>query len=143
MKQPILAALAVVTKDASVLLARRKAEPDAGLWGFPGGRVEYGEPIGDAACRELLEETSVHANPDRILTGLDTIIRSDAGLIDHHFYLVAVHCCYVSGNPIGRDDVYEASWIPYEDVFEQRISLSDDVDRVLALSLAAEAESDR
>ncbi|HUF57442.1 MAG TPA: NUDIX domain-containing protein, partial [Thermohalobaculum sp.] len=40
-----------------VLLVRRLNEPDAGLWGYPGGKVEWGETVADAAVRELAEET--------------------------------------------------------------------------------------
>ena len=140
MKQPTLAALSIVTKDGCVLLVRRKSEPDAGLWGFPGGHVDYGENVRDAACRELLEETTVKAKAGRILTGLDTIVRSDTGLIEFHFYLVAVQCVYISGQPTGRDDVHEAAWFPNKDVLTRCMPLSEDVDTVLKLALMDETD---
>ncbi len=39
------------------MLVRRANPPDAGLWGFPGGKIEFGETVKDAAMRELREET--------------------------------------------------------------------------------------
>lgn len=42
-----------------VLLIQRKQEPYAGLWALPGGFVEDGETLAEAARREVLEETSV------------------------------------------------------------------------------------
>ena len=61
-RRPLLGAIAVVVQDGHVLLARRRKEPDAGLWGYPGGHVELGETALAAAARELLEETGVTAD---------------------------------------------------------------------------------
>lgn len=135
MSSPKLAVLSVVLNAGHVLLVRRKNEPDAGLWGFPGGHVEFGEPVAQAACRELAEETSVQATPIRTLTGLE-IITPDIGDPAFHFYLVAVQCAYVSGAPIPQDDVSDAAWVPHEDVLQGHLPLSDDVDNVLQLALA-------
>ncbi|WP_340138255.1 NUDIX domain-containing protein, partial [Stenotrophomonas maltophilia] len=41
--RPIPATIAVVLRDDQVLLGRRANPPDAGRWGFPGGKIERGE----------------------------------------------------------------------------------------------------
>lgn len=133
---PKLAALSVVLRGDHVLLVRRKHEPDAGLWGFPGGHVEFGERVGDAACRELREETTVEAEPVRTLIGLETIISAATGDTAFHFYLVAVECSYVSGQPQAQDDVSEAAWFSWQDVLGRQLALSENVDTVLKLALA-------
>ena len=89
-KAPKVAALAVTLSEDQVLLVRRKNEPDAGLWGFPGGHVDLGETALFAAARELREETSVIGRPLQYLTNLDVIVRDEYGSIRFHFLLAVV-----------------------------------------------------
>ena len=60
---PLLAVLVViftvVEGDLRALLIRRSAEPYRGLWAIPGGRLNPGEPLADAATRKLVDETGV------------------------------------------------------------------------------------
>ena len=62
MSPPILlvAACALVDADGRVLLAKRpQGKPLAGLWEFPGGKVEAGETPEAALIRELKEELDI------------------------------------------------------------------------------------
>ncbi|MDX2375118.1 NUDIX domain-containing protein [Psychrobacter sp. PP-21] len=43
--RPIVATIGVLFKDGKVLLVRRANPPDAGRWGFPGGKIERGETV--------------------------------------------------------------------------------------------------
>ena len=134
--RPKVAALAVVLREGHVLLVKRKNEPDAGLWGFPGGHVELGETGLDAAARELHEETGVIATPVAYLTNLDIITHDPDGAVAFHFLLAAVLCDYQSGTPRAMDDAQDADWIRVQDVENKSIALSQNVDDVLRLALA-------
>ncbi len=131
---PQLAALAVVLHQGRLLLVRRRNEPDAGLWGYPGGRVELGETAMAAAARELLEETSVRAAPRAYLDNLDIILRDSTGDVSVHYLLAAVLCDYVEGSPVAADDVSDAAWVPFEEVRAGKIAMSSDVGRLLDLA---------
>ncbi|WP_346909634.1 NUDIX hydrolase [uncultured Roseibium sp.] len=130
--RPIPATIAAVVRDNHVLLVRRANPPDAGRWGFPGGKIEQGETIEDAAIRELLEETGVRAAPLKVFTAVDVFDREDDGTLRRHFILVAVLCRWISGEPVAGDDALEARWFPLEDLNQPSLALSLDVAEVAA-----------
>ena len=56
----LVAACALIDADKRVLIAQRpEGKPMAGLWEFPGGKVEDGETPEDTVIRELVEELAV------------------------------------------------------------------------------------
>lgn len=56
----IVSACALIDRTGQVLLSRRpQGKAHAGLWEFPGGKVEPGEDPGEALIRELQEELAV------------------------------------------------------------------------------------
>lgn len=100
-----IAVCIAVWRDGMVLLVRRGREPNKNLWALPGGKVDLGETIAEAAKRELHEETSLRAEP-HTLFHVKKII--DAG------FQYVLHCVSAA-NPAGAlragDDVAEARWI--------------------------------
>lgn len=139
MPRPVLAALAVVVERERVLLVRRLNKPDAGLWGYPGGKVEWGETVADAAVRELAEETGVTAEAAGIVTLIDVI--RGAPPAGHHFVLAAVLCRRLSGDPVAAGDVSEAAWHPLETVLARGLAMSAHVDDVARLAVAKQADA--
>ena len=60
MKTVLVSAVALIDIDGRVLLAQRpEGKSMAGLWEFPGGKVEAGESVAQALARELEEEVGV------------------------------------------------------------------------------------
>jgi ADP-ribose pyrophosphatase YjhB (NUDIX family) len=65
----------IVASGDRVLLCRRAAPPEAGRWVLPGGFMESGETLEEAAARETREETGVELDPhDLRLYGLGTLL---------------------------------------------------------------------
>ena len=135
-RSPILGAIAVILHQDRVLLVRRVKQPDAGLWGFPGGHVEWGETALDAAAREVQEETGVIVKPQEYLTNVDVILPDARGGTAVHFLLTAVRCAYVSGTPVAADDVSDAGWFAADDVLSRKLEMSESVDEMVRLAQA-------
>jgi ADP-ribose pyrophosphatase YjhB (NUDIX family) len=127
--RPKIGALAIVPRGGAVLMVRRGRAPSRGLWGFPGGHVEWGETVGAAALRELAEETGVTAVPGPLLGVLDVI---GAG---HHYVLTAHLCHWRAGEPVAADDAEAAAWWPVDALPDD---LTPNVDRVLGWLRAAQ-----
>ena len=126
--RPIAAVLAVVPHEGRVLLVRRANPPDAGLWGFPGGKIEFGETVTAAALRELLEETAVVGKAVTILDALDVFETAKDGAVTRHFILIAVLCRWISGEPLAGDDALEAGWFSIADLDPAVLPMSADVE---------------
>jgi 8-oxo-dGTP diphosphatase len=64
---PKVVAAAVPRQGDSIWLVRRSVEPAQGHWTFPGGYVDLGERVSDAAIRETHEETQLNVRLDGLL----------------------------------------------------------------------------
>lgn len=129
--QPIAAAIAVVVRGERLLLVRRSHKPDAGRWGFPGGKIEPGETVVAAALRELGEETGVAADAIEVLTAVD-VIRRERDVL-HHYVLIAVLCRWRGGDGIPASDAHEIGWFDLAAIAS--LDKSADVERVARLAL--------
>ncbi|WP_339913912.1 NUDIX hydrolase [uncultured Brevundimonas sp.] len=109
---PVPAVGVVCLRGEQVLLIRRGTPPMVGSWSLPGGRVEPGERVMDAALRELREETGVTAE----LTGLIDVVDGIFPDSGRHYVLIDYAARWLSGEPVAGDDALEARFVPLADV---------------------------
>ncbi|MFT3689679.1 NUDIX hydrolase [Paenirhodobacter sp.] len=128
MPRPVPAVIAVALRGTDVLLVQRRNAPDAGLWGFPGGKIEPGETLTEAALRELQEETGLTGRAGEVITALDALSHAPDGTLAHHYVLIAVRISGVTGAPVAADDAADARWVPLARIAE--LPLSRDVARL-------------
>ena len=102
---------AVVIKDEKVLLVKRGRPPSEGLWAIPGGRLQFGETLKQAAEREILEETGIVIKAAKPLFIFDVLDKDEAGNIRYHYVIVDLGAEYVSGTVTAGDDASEARWL--------------------------------
>ena len=133
-ERPVAAAIALVVKNEQILLVRRANQPDAGRWGFPGGKIDFGEPILAAAERELLEETGINGQALRVLTAVEALDEDETGGLRQHFILIAVLCRWLSGAPVAADDALEAGWFSLAALKTGDVAMSLDVVEVASLA---------
>ena len=80
--------------NGDILIIRRGHEPFQGMWCFPGGMVDPGETVSDAAIREVREETGLEVTLDRVLGIYSATGRDPRG----HFISIAfvAHPCHTA-----------------------------------------------
>jgi 8-oxo-dGTP diphosphatase len=107
-----IAGVGVMIRDGErYLLIKRAANPDKGLWSVPGGLVEVGERIEDAALREAMEETCLEVELVKRLGVVDKIELDDEGEVYYHFVIIQYLADMVSGEMCPMDDALEAEWV--------------------------------
>ena len=114
-QMPLVAVGAVVIHNGKVLLVRRGHPPSEGLWAIPGGSVELGETLQQAAEREILEETGIRIKAKEPVLTFDVIERDTQDRIRYHYVIVDLTAEYLSGEPQAGDDAIRASWISEDD----------------------------
>jgi ADP-ribose pyrophosphatase len=108
---PRVAVGAVVFKDNKVLLVKRAKPPAQGLWAIPGGSVELGETLQQAAEREILEETGITILAKEPVYTFDVIEKDEKNRILFHYVIVDLIADYISGQPLPGDDADEVRWV--------------------------------
>lgn len=135
MERPIAGVMAIVRKHGQFLLVRRSKAPDAGRWSFPAGKIERGETLGEAALRELSEETGIVARFGKVLTAVDAIEYDAGGDLRFHFVIVAARCDWQAGDPQPGDDALEARWFTPEQIRDLDLATGFDIAAILNLAL--------
>lgn len=103
--KPVLPAVSVaLQRETRLLLVRRGRPPSLGFYAFPGGRVEAGETLEDAARRELAEETGLSVGALSPLV----LVRAEGDEFDYDLQVFFGH--HVGGEPVADDDAAEAAF---------------------------------
>lgn len=114
--RPFLAASVAVFRDGRVLLASRSRLPMADLYTLPGGLVEPGESLGEAALRELREEVGVEARLIGFVAPVEIIERDEGGRVIRHFVVCAHAARWVAGEPVAGPEAKEVRWVGPDEV---------------------------
>ncbi len=108
----------IVFKDERVLLVQRGNPPAQGQWAIPGGRVEPGETLQQAAEREILEETGLTIHAGAPVCAFDLMEHDAEGNVTLHYVIVDLEGEYVSGELRAAEDALDAAWVSRQDLTE-------------------------
>lgn len=121
----------VVTDEGRLLLIKRRDPPDPGLWTVPGGLVELGERVEEAAVREVEEETGVKVELQGLLDVVDKIVLDEQGRVKYHYVIIDF-----LGRPLTKElraspEVLDAAWVELDRVRRGEVPIAESLRRVL------------
>lgn len=119
---PIVAVGLVILDGERVVFVRRDKEPLKGWWTFPGGAIELGEEVREAARREAQEETGLDVEVVGIAAVVDHIDRDEAGRVCYHYVIVDFEAYPVGGSLQPGTDVSDARWVSLAELDELRVT---------------------
>ena len=111
--RPILAVSVAVFRQGRVLVGRRAQPPMAGRFSLPGGVVEVGETLVEAAKRELFEEVGVECEIVGFNRHVEPIVR-EAGRVRAHFVIASFVGRWKRGEARVSKEIDAVAWIEPE-----------------------------
>ena len=108
---PRLGVSTLVSSGSEILLVQRGKAPAQGLWSLPGGSVESGEQLADAAVREVFEETHLKLDIVKFVEPAEAITP------DYHF-VIHVFVAKLDHKPDiqAGDDAADVGWFTMDEI---------------------------
>lgn len=120
----------IIQKDSRVLLVKRKNEPFKDYFALPGGFVNEGERVEDAAKREAKEETSLDIELVDILGVYSDPHRDPRGHIMSTVFIGKISHNNEKIEPLAHDDAAAIGWIDLQKV--EKTSLAFDHEKIIS-----------
>ena len=120
-KNPTPTVDAIIQENSQILLVKRKKEPFKGYLVLPGGFVNEGERVEDAAKREIKEETSLDIELIDILGVYSEPERDPRGHIMSTVFIGKISKSSDKADAIAQDDAVAIEWLNFESVDNTRI----------------------
>ncbi|MFZ0815753.1 MAG: NUDIX hydrolase [Candidatus Sulfotelmatobacter sp.] len=113
---PLVGVGAIIIEDARVVLVKRRHPPLQDQWSIPGGVLEVGELVREAAVREAREETGLTVEAGELLGVYDRVLRDAEQRVQYHYVLIDFLCQRVAGDIAADSDAAEARWFTREEL---------------------------
>jgi 8-oxo-dGTP diphosphatase len=126
---PLVGVGSIIIEGDRVLLVKRAHPPIQGQWSIPGGVLEVGEMVREAAIREAREETGLTVEPGVLLGVYDRILRDPEKRVQYHYVLIDFLCRRVGGELRAASDAAEVRWFTREEL--PALKLAEDTQDVI------------
>jgi ADP-ribose pyrophosphatase YjhB (NUDIX family) len=138
---PLVGVGAVIIEDARVVLVKRLHPPLQDEWSIPGGVLEVGELVREAAIREAREETGLIVEPGELLGVYDRVLHDLEQRVQYHYVLIDFLCRRVAGVLAAASDAAEVRWFTREEL--PGLKLAKDTVEVIGKGFLKWKESSR
>jgi len=135
---PFVGIGAIIIEGDCVVLVKRAHPPIQGHWSIPGGVLEVGEMVREAAIREAREETGLIVEPGELLGVYDRILHDPANRVQYHYVLIDFLCRKVGGELLAASDAAEVRWFTRQDL--PAMNLAEDTQDVIEKGFRARSE---
>jgi len=126
---PLVGVGAVIIEENRVLLVKRAHPPLQAQWSIPGGVLEVGELVREAAIREAREETGLIVEPGELLGVYDRVLRDAEQRAQYHYVLIDFLCRHVGGELDAASDAADVRWFTREEL--PALNLAEDTQDVI------------
>ena len=113
---PLVGIGAIIIENARVVLVKRAHPPLRDEWSIPGGVLEVGELVREAAVREAREETGLTVEPGELLGVYDRVLHDVDRRVQYHYVLIDFLCRRVAGDLVAASDAAEVKWFAREEL---------------------------
>lgn len=131
---PLVGVGAIIIEDDRVVLVKRAHPPLQAQWSIPGGVLEVGEMVREAAIREAREETGLTVEPGELLGVYDRVLRDGDERVQYHYVLIDFLCRRVAGDIAAASDAAEVRWFEREEL--TALKLAEDTLDVISKGFA-------
>ena len=108
--RPLIGVGSIIIENDRVALVKRAHPPIQGQWSIPGGVLEVGELVREAAIREAQEETGLIIEPGELLGVFDRVLRDADKRVQYHYVLIDFLCRRIGGELLAASDAAEVRW---------------------------------
>jgi len=134
---PLVGVGAIIIENGRVVLVKRAHPPLQAEWSIPGGVLEVGELVREAAIREAREETGLTVEPGELLGVHDRVLRDADKRVQYHYVLIDFLCRPVAGDLTAASDAAEVKWFSPEEL--PALKLAEDTLDVIRKGFAKRA----
>jgi ADP-ribose pyrophosphatase YjhB (NUDIX family) len=114
----------VIRDEDKILLIQRGTGSSQGIWSVPGGLVELGEKIHDAAIREVKEETGLDVEIGNLIDIANIIQRDNEDKVKYHYVVADFLGKAVGGKLHPTVEAPDARWVKSEELVKYRLTAS-------------------
>jgi 8-oxo-dGTP diphosphatase len=131
---PLVGVGAIIIEGDRVVLVKRAHPPLQAEWSIPGGVLEVGELVRDAAIREAREETGLTVEPGELLGVYDRVLRNSEKRVQYHYVLIDFLCRRVAGELAAASDAADVRWFSREELLA--LKMAEDTVEVIGKGFA-------
>lgn len=114
-EKPVAGVGIIIYDKGKVLIIKRAFEPSKDRWSIPGGAIELGERVRDAARREVYEELGLEVEIKDVIEVLDNIVYEEKR-IKYHFVLIDFWAEIQDGSLKLSHECLDAAWVSKDEL---------------------------